>query len=129
MDLQVCCVVEEPEARGGVTLPGAHLVMLPLTGADREERWKACWPLIRNTLFQGDVVLTHCMAGRHRAAVGGTVVVACVQQTGLSAAEQTVLARRPGSPAQSQPCIMGTCDSEVGTSGQPFPLGMGVGGH
>ena len=94
VDLQVCCVVEEPEARGGITLPGAHLVMLPLTGSDRDELWKACWPLIRNTLFQGDVVLAHCVAGRHRAAVGGTVIVACMQQTGLSAAEQTVLARR-----------------------------------
>ena len=95
VDLQVCCMVEEPEARGGITLPGAHLVMLPLTGADRDDHWKACWPLIRNTLFQGDVVLTHCVAGRHRAAVGGTVMVACMQQTGVSAAEATVLARRP----------------------------------
>ena len=56
--------------------------------------WKKLFPLIRQWLFQGDKVLIHCIAGRHRAAAAGTVTVACAgaQSSWLRTGPKTVRA-------------------------------------
>ena len=96
VNLQICCMRESPEQRGGVTLAGAKLVQFPVaTARERASAWKELWPLFRNSLYQGDRILFHCMAGRHRAAVAGTVTTAVVGRMSLRAAEEAILARRP----------------------------------
>lgn len=96
VDLQVCCLAGPPESRKGVTLPGAQLRVFAISDArSRTEEWKALFPLIRASLFQGDSVLLHCIAGRHRAAVAGTMLVAIFGQLPFNSALQQVLRRRP----------------------------------
>eukprot|EP00435_Cladocopium_sp_Y103_P054452 s2532_g17.t1 len=55
----------------------------------------ALFPLVRRSLFQGDTVLFHCVAGRHRAAVAGTVVYAIMGRCNIKTAEEGILKRRP----------------------------------
>ena len=35
---------------------------------DRVQQWRVAWPCIKNSLNEGEHVLLHCVAGRHRAA-------------------------------------------------------------
>eukprot|EP00435_Cladocopium_sp_Y103_P030945 s870_g7.t1 len=94
--LQVCCMAESPERRGGITLEGAVLRQFPIADARaRQTAWKALFPLVRRSLFQGDTVLFHCVAGRHRAAVAGTVVYAIMGRCNIQKAEEGILKRRP----------------------------------
>eukprot|EP00435_Cladocopium_sp_Y103_P028886 s2906_g7.t1 len=94
--LQVCCMAESPERRGGITLEGAVLRQFPIADARaRQNTWKALFPLVRRSLFQGDTVLFHCVAGRHRAAVAGTVVYAIMGRCNIKTTEEGILKRRP----------------------------------
>ena len=56
---------------------------------ERASIWKRIFPLIRQSLYQGDKVLFHCIAGRHRAAGAGTVT------TAIMGAEEAIPRRRP----------------------------------
>eukprot|EP00435_Cladocopium_sp_Y103_P026061 s2435_g6.t1 len=92
----VSCMAESPDQRGGITLEGAVLRQFPLADKrQRQEAWKQLFPLIRRSLYQGDTILFHCMAGRHRAAVAGTVIAAIMGRTNIKAAEEGILKRRP----------------------------------
>ena len=66
--LQIACFTERPEARNGVVLPNALLRRFPVAVAsERAEAWKELWPLVLQSLYCGEVIVTHCIAGRHRA--------------------------------------------------------------
>ena len=94
--LQVVCFPESPTSRGGIELYGAQVRHLCVAHADRRnEDWQKVWPLIRNTLFQGQLVLLHCTAGRHRAAVVAVIIVAIMCRISVTEAHQMVLKRRP----------------------------------
>lgn len=94
--LQVVCFPESPVSRGGVELHGAKLRHICVAHADRRDReWQRHWPLIRNTLFQGQTVLVHCTAGRHRAVVVAVMIVAIMCRISLGQAHARVLQRRP----------------------------------
>ena len=70
--LQVSALGQAPEARNGVTLQG----------------------IIARTLWHGDCVVVHCMAGRHRAALLVCVTLALLRGTSLAATETWMLTRR-----------------------------------
>lgn len=59
------------------------------------------FPLIRSSLYQGDVLLLHCFAGKHRAAVLGVILVAEFGRMSFPEALKEVLRRRPVRVAQS----------------------------
>ena len=81
---------ETAEEGGGVTLDGAHLVQFHVASEyERASIWKRIFPLIRQSLYQGDKVLFHCIAGRHSAAGAGTVT------TAIMGAEEAIPRRRP----------------------------------
>ena len=66
--LQIACFTERPEERNGVVLPNALLRRFPVAvAAERAEAWKELWPLVLQSLYCGEVIVTHCIAGRHRA--------------------------------------------------------------
>ena len=69
--LQICCMAQTPQERGGVTLPGAVTRQLPIGGKEREDAFKNVFQIVRQTLASGDNVLTHCMVGRHRGGTAG----------------------------------------------------------
>lgn len=62
VDLQVCCMGETAEEGGGVTLDGAHLVQFHVASEyERASIWKRIFPLIRQSLYQGESALSlHC---------------------------------------------------------------------
>ncbi|CAE7891534.1 unnamed protein product, partial [Symbiodinium necroappetens] len=68
VSLQVTCFDKSPEQRGGVLLPGALGIKLDFKSKDREEAFQHAFDLTKNSLWSGEHVLFHCMAGRHRAA-------------------------------------------------------------
>ena len=77
-------------SRGGVELYGAkakvsHICVAHADGRDQEWQWY--WPLI--------VVLVHCAAGRHRAAVVAFMIVAIMCRITVGQAHAQVLQRRP----------------------------------
>ena len=87
---------ETPEQPGGVTLDRAILENFHITNdRERPAAWKKLFPLIRQSLFQGDKVSFHCIAGRHRAAAAGTVTVAVMGRQSLKEAKEGILSRRP----------------------------------
>ena len=67
VNLQICCMSQYPEGRGGVTLPNASLMKFDIGRPSQSQDWKLLWPLIHQSLQCGDSVLIHCMAGKHRA--------------------------------------------------------------
>ena len=76
--LQIACFTERPEARNGVVLPNALLRRFPVAVAsERAEAWKELWPLVLQSLYCGEVIVTHCIAGRHRAG-GATALIRAV---------------------------------------------------
>ena len=68
VSLQVTCFDKSPEQRGGVLLPGALGIRLDFKSRDREDAFHHAFDLTKNSLWSGEHVLFHCMAGRHRAA-------------------------------------------------------------
>eukprot|EP00438_Fugacium_kawagutii_P017495 Skav211853 [mRNA] locus=scaffold1622:146541:148184:- [translate_table: standard] len=96
VDLQVCCLSGPPESRQGVTLPNAHLSVFTISNPNsRTDEWKKLFPLIRASLYQGDVVLVHCIAGKHRAAVAGVMILAIFCKLSVTDAIKEVLRHRP----------------------------------
>ena len=50
----------------------------------RQEDWDRVWPLVRRSLYHGDVVIVHCMAGRHRAALAAAMWLAMLEGISLA---------------------------------------------
>ncbi|CAJ1339037.1 unnamed protein product [Effrenium voratum] len=85
--LQVVCFPERLAQRQGVPLSGAHVEYFAIGHADRrQEDWDRVWPLVRRSLYHGDVVIVHCMAGRHRAALAAAMWLAMLK--GISLADR-----------------------------------------
>ena len=96
MTLQICCMSERPESRGGVTLGGALLKTFAIADpVHRSSDWAEIWPLVKATLFAGESVLTHCMAGRHRAGGATTLMRAGLAQESFDDAAKYIKSRRP----------------------------------
>ena len=70
-------------------------MQFPISGKqDRAGAWKRLFPRVRQSLYQGDVLLYHCMAGRHRGAAAGVVTVAVMGRMTIREAEESILKRR-----------------------------------
>ena len=94
--LQICCMSERPESRGGVTLGGALVKTFAIADpVHRNSDWAEIWPLVKATLFAGESVLTHCMAGRHRAGGATTLMRAGLAQESFDDAARYIKSRRP----------------------------------
>ena len=93
--LQIICLPGSPESRGGVTLPGAFPVYMPITKPrDRTEGWKNMWAVLQQTLAAGEQALVHCMAGRRRAAAMGILARSVLTRETISESEAWIRARR-----------------------------------
>ena len=94
-DLQVVCFPETLQNRGGVRLRGAQVLYMSIASNDRRDReWNEAWPRVKNSLWHGDSVVIHCLAGKHRAATFGAMLVALLQRSSLDAAMRTIKTRR-----------------------------------
>ena len=94
-DLQIVCFPETLQNRGGVRLRGAQVLYMAIASNDRRDReWSEAWPRIKNSLWHGDVVVIHCLAGKHRAATLGAMLIALLQRCSLDAAMGTIRSRR-----------------------------------
>ena len=56
--------------------------------------WGEVFGIIARTLWHGDCVVVHCMAGRHRAALLVCVTLTLLRGTSLAATETWMLTRR-----------------------------------
>ena len=93
--LQVSALGQAPEARNGVTLQGARLLVVSLRSPEDLARdWGEVFGIIARTLWHGDCVVVHCMAGRHRAALLVCVTLALLRGTSLAATETWMLTWR-----------------------------------
>ena len=61
---------------------------------DLARDWGEVFGIIARTLWHGDCVVVHCMAGRHRAALLVCVTLALLRGTSLAATETWMLTRR-----------------------------------
>ena len=85
-DLQIVCFPETPAAKGGTQLPGAMVRHLSPTWVDgRTEQWRQLWPLLRSSVYDGNTIVIHCVAGRHRAAAVAAVVRSLLERESLDA--------------------------------------------
>ncbi len=86
VSVQLKCFAEPLEKRGGVQLPDAQLFTVSVAdAAARDGEWRSAWPVLRQSIFQGESVICHCMAGRHRAA--GIAILAKALLEGSSMAD------------------------------------------
>ena len=93
--LQVACFTERPEERNGVVLPNALLRRFPVAvAAERGEAWKDLWPLILQSLYCGEVIVIHCIAGRHRAGGASALVRAVMTGETFEEASDWIAQRR-----------------------------------
>ena len=93
--LQVCCLGQTPESRKGISLAGARVYVVDLTElSESAKKWTDLFTAICRTLWAGDVVVIHCMAGRHRAALLTCLQLALMRDQTLEAAEADLLRRR-----------------------------------
>ncbi|CAE7271839.1 unnamed protein product [Symbiodinium natans] len=93
--LQVCCLGQTPESRKGIRLAGARVYVVDLTEpSESAKKWTDLFTAICRTLWAGDVVVIHCMAGRHRAALLTCLQLALMRDQTLEAAEADLLRRR-----------------------------------
>ena len=93
--LQVSALGQAPEARNGVTLQGARLLVVSLRSPEDLARdWGEVFGIIARALWHRDCVVVHCMAGRHRAALLVCVTLALLRGTSLAATETWMLTRR-----------------------------------
>ena len=76
--LQVSALGQAPEARNGVTLQGARLLVVSLRSR-LSPRLGEVFGIIARTLWHGDCVVVHCMAGRRRAALLVCVTLALLE--------------------------------------------------
>ncbi|CAJ1359982.1 unnamed protein product [Effrenium voratum] len=63
-----------------------------LAGIPTPEDWDRIWPLVRRSLYHGDVIIVHCMAERHRAALAAAMWLAMLK--GISLADAAGEIRR-----------------------------------
>ena len=92
--LQVSALGQAPQPRNGVTLQGARLLVVSLRSPEDLARdWGEVFGIIARTLWHGDCVVAHCMAGRHRAALLVCVTLALLRGTSLAATETWMLTR------------------------------------
>ena len=86
-----------PWSRGGVVLPGAlHRQWQITSGSHREREFQSLWPLVKHTLWEGQHVLAHCVAGRHCGGSAAVVLRSLLSGESLEASEAAI---------QSQPDI------------------------
>ena len=78
--LEICCMAQTPQERGGVTLPGAVTRQLPIGGKERDDAFKNVFQIARQTLANGEHVLAHCMVGRHRGGTAGCLLRAILAE-------------------------------------------------
>ncbi|CAE7326591.1 clpC, partial [Symbiodinium sp. CCMP2456] len=64
------------------------------SGDRRDSDFQSLLPLVRATLHEGQNVLTHCMAGRHRGAAAGTVLRSILSGDSLDISESYIQERR-----------------------------------
>eukprot|EP00438_Fugacium_kawagutii_P008471 Skav236142 [mRNA] locus=scaffold88:140891:147608:- [translate_table: standard] len=85
-----------PTSRTSAQFPRVDLQCSPISNPNsRTEEWKKLFPLVRASLYQGDVVLVHCIAGKHRAAVAGVMILAIFCKLSVTDAIKEVLRHRP----------------------------------
>ena len=53
--LQICCMAQTLQERGGVTLPGAVTRQLPIGGKERDDAFKNVFQIVRQTLANGAI--------------------------------------------------------------------------
>ena len=95
IDLQVCCLGQSPESRGGVTLPQCRLIIVSMRDPDAlSQDWTEVFGLVCRTLWSGHSVLIHCAAGRHRAALVVCLILALLQGVTLQESEDFMRGRR-----------------------------------
>lgn len=81
--------------RGGVQLESTlHMTVCPTDTRSRTAQWRIAWPCLKQSLFAGDSVLLHCMAGRHRAAAIGVLARAILAQETIPEADTYISQRR-----------------------------------
>ena len=86
VSMQLKCFSEPLDKRGGVQLPDTQLFTVAVAdAAARDGQWRSAWPVLRQSIFQGESVVCHCMAGRHRAA--GIAILAEALLEGSSMAD------------------------------------------
>lgn len=94
-DLQVVCFPESPTQKGGIVMTGAmERHISPTWAAGRTAQWRELWPLMRSSVFAGNCLLIHCMAGRHRAAVIGVITRAVFAQESADQSARWIAGRR-----------------------------------
>ena len=93
--LQITVMAQHPWSRGGVVLPGAlHRQWQITSGSHREREFQSLWPLVKHTLWEGQQVLAHCMAGRHRGASAAEVLRSLLSGESLEASEAAIQSQR-----------------------------------
>ena len=80
-------------------LPGASWFLrtwnVPfLVSLQDAEAWKDLWPLLLQTLYCGETVVVHCIAGRHRAGGASAVMRAALMDESFEVASKWIAARR-----------------------------------
>eukprot|EP00435_Cladocopium_sp_Y103_P038949 s935_g10.t1 len=93
--LQVCCFPHGPANRGGIVLPGAHLMVFEAAHShERNQQWSEVWPAVKHTLWNGDPMLIHCIKGRHRGAFLGVLCRALLAGETIDEANRHIEDRR-----------------------------------
>lgn len=92
--LQIACFTE-PEKRQGTVLPKALLRRLPIAvRSTRTGAWRELWPLVLQSLYCGEIVVMHCMHGRHRAAGAAALTRAIMIDESFDTAAAWIAERR-----------------------------------
>lgn len=93
--LQITCFSDEVTQRGGVVLRNCmNLQVVPTSPKLRFDQWRLAWPTLKATYFQGEDVVIHCMAGRHRAAVVATLCRSLLMDEDLKQSEDFLKGQR-----------------------------------
>lgn len=61
---------------------------------DRVQQWRVAWPCIKNSLNEGEHVLLHCVAGRHRAAAVAVLTRALLASETITESNVWIQAKR-----------------------------------
>ena len=78
-----------------VTLAGAQgMTFEAAYSRERSEQWGEVWPAIKNTVWNGDNVVIHCIKGRHRGAYLAVLCRALLAGESIDSANAYIEARR-----------------------------------
>jgi len=61
--------------------------------AARTEAWRELWPLLLQSLYCGEIVVVHCMSGRHRAARAAALTRAIMMDESFDTAAEWIAER------------------------------------